>query len=252
MGWEVPVMAHIPLIHGPDGKKLSKRHGALGVEEYRRLGYLPAGLRNYLARLGWSHGDAEFFSDAEALEWFDLSGIKRAAARFDFRKLENLSGQHIAAAADAALVAAVDDWLEATGAPPLDEARRAALARAMPHLKDRAKTIPELLEKAHFILATRPLAPDPAAAAALDEVSRGILAQLTPQLRNASWNRDTLEGVIGGFAQAQGLKLGQVAQPLRAALAGRMVSPSVFDMMALLGRDESLARLQDASPAAGD
>ncbi|EAR51520.1 glutamyl-tRNA synthetase [Oceanicola granulosus HTCC2516] len=247
MGWEAPVMAHIPLIFGPDGKKLSKRHGATGAAEYRALGYPAAGMRNYLARLGWSHGDAEFFTDAEARAWFDLKGIGKSPARFDFKKLENLCGQHIAAADDAALLHELEGYLDATGALPLTEAQRDGLSRAMYCLKERAKTFPELIEKAHFVLTERPVAPDEKAARQLDDVSRGILTELTPHLRDGSWTRDDLEAKVAAFAEAKGTKLGKLAGPLRAALAGRAVSPSVFDMMLVLGRQETLARLDDLS-----
>ncbi len=249
MGWQAPVWAHIPLIHGPDGKKLSKRHGALGVEEYQAMGYPAAAMRNYLARLGWSHGDDEFFTDAQAQDWFDLDGIGRSPARFDLKKLENLSGQHIAAADDAALTAEIDAYLAAAGHPELTERQKDGLERAMYCLKDRAKSFPNLLEKAHFIVSERPFEPDEKAAKSLDTVSRGILKELTPQLQNASWNRDTLEEVVTRVAEANGTKLGKVAQPLRAALAGRTVSPSVFDMMLVIGREETLLRLVDATDA---
>ncbi len=249
MGWDVPVWAHIPLIHGPDGKKLSKRHGALGVAEYQAMGYPAAALRNYLARLGWSHGDDEFFTDAQARDWFDLEGIGRAPARFDLKKLESLSGQHIAIADDAALVAEIEAYLAAAGRPGLSEAQRDGLLRAMYCLKERARNFPELLEKAHFVLGTRPFEPDERAAGTLDSVSRGILSQLTPHLQNASWNRDTLEQVVTQVAEAHDTKLGKVAGPLRAALSGRTISPSVFDMMLVIGRDETLARLRDATGA---
>ncbi len=247
MGWQVPVWAHIPLIHGPDGRKLSKRHGATGVAEYQKMGYPAAGMRNYLARLGWSHGDDEFFTDEQARQWFDLSGIGKSPARFDFKKLENLCGRHIAASDDAALVAEIDDYLAARGDARLGEARKDGLRRAMYCLKDRARTFPQLLEKAHFILAERPIVPDEKAARALDAVSIGILKDLTPHLQNASWDRDTLEGVVAAFAEARGTKLGKLAGPLRAALSGRAVTPSVFDMMLVLGREETLARLGDAT-----
>ena len=247
MGWDVPVWAHIPLIHGPDGKKLSKRHGALGVEEYQAMGYPAAGMRNYLARLGWSHGDDEFFTDDQAKEWFDLAGIGKSPARFDFKKLENLSGQHIAASDDAALLHEIKAYLDAAGLPALDDAQESGLRRAMYCLKDRARTFPELLEKAHFILANRPIEPDGKAAKQLDTVSRGILKSLTPQLQNASWTREDLENVTSRFAEANGTKFGKLAGPLRAALAGRAVTPSVFDMMLVLGREESIARLTEAS-----
>jgi glutamyl-tRNA synthetase len=247
MDWPLPVYAHIPLIHGEDGKKLSKRHGALGVEDWRAMGYPAAAMRNYLARLGWSHGDDEFFTDAQALDWFDLDGIGRAPARLDVKKLDNLSGRHIAAMPDADLVAGLLDFCAATQREIPDATRRSALLAAMPALKDRAKTYIELLEKAHFCLTNRPIDPDSAAAAALDAPARAMLADLTPHLRNASWNRETLEAALGAFAEARDTKFGKLAGPLRAALAGRGVSPSVYDMMLVLGRDETLARLADAA-----
>ena len=249
MGWDVPVWAHIPLIHGADGKKLSKRHGATGVEEYQAMGYPAAAMRNYLTRLGWSHGDDEFFTDAEALNWFDLDGVGKSAARFDTKKLENLSSQHIAVSHDADLVAEIEAYLAAAGLPDLKDAQKDGLLRAMYCLKDRAKLFPDLLEKAHFVLGSRPFVPDEKAAKSLDDVSRGILGQLTPQLQNASWNRDTLEQVVTEVAEANETKLGKLAQPLRAALAGRTVSPSVFDMMLVIGREETILRLKDATAA---
>lgn len=247
MGWAVPVWAHIPLIHGPDGKKLSKRHGALGAQEYQAMGYPAAGMRNYLARLGWSHGDDEFFTDAQALAWFDLDGIGKSPARFDLKKLENLSGQHIAVTDDAALRREIEGYLAAAQLPPLTSAQGEHLEAAMYCLKDRARTFPELLEKAHFVLTSRPVVPDEKAAKALDSVSHGILTELTPQLQTASWSRDDLEVTLNSFAEAQGTKFGKLAGPLRAALAGRAVTPSVFDMMLVLGREETLGRLDDAS-----
>ncbi|EPX78382.1 Glutamyl-tRNA synthetase [Salipiger mucosus DSM 16094] len=252
MGWPLPVYAHIPLIHGPDGKKLSKRHGALGVDEYQKMGYPAAGMRNYLARLGWSHGDDEFFTDAQAKAWFDLDGIGKSPARFDFKKLDNLSGQHIAAAEDAALLQEIEAFRDVTGEPPLTEEQRDGLARAMFCLKERAKTIPELLEKGHFVLAEAPIEPDAKAAKALDPVSRGILASLTPHLQNASWSREDLEEVMARFAEEQGTKFGKLAGPLRAALSGRAVTPSVFDMMLVLGREDSIARIEHAAASGMD
>ena len=247
MGWEVPIWAHIPLIHGADGKKLSKRHGALGAQEYQAMGYSAAGMRNYLTRLGWSHGDDEFFTDAQAKEWFDLDGIGKSPARFDTKKLENLSGQHIAVSDDAALRQEIQGYLQAAGQSPLDDVQSANLERAMYCLKDRARTFPDLLEKAHFILTSRPVEPDAKAAKALASVSDGILSELTPQLQNVSWTRDDLEALLNTFAEAHDTKFGKLAAPLRAVLAGRAVTPSVFDMMLILGRDETLARLTDAT-----
>ncbi|MCI2398781.1 glutamate--tRNA ligase [Aliiroseovarius subalbicans] len=247
MGWDEPVWAHIPLIHGPDGKKLSKRHGALGVEEYQAMGYPAAAMRNYLARLGWSHGDDEVFTDAQALEWFDLPGIGKSPARFDFKKLDNISGQHIGMMDSPALLAEVEGFLAATGAAPLQVQKKDVLLAALPCLKGGAKTLPQLIEKARFALHDRPIEPDEKASNALDDVSRGILKELTPHLQNASWDRDTLEGVLNALAAAHDTKFGKLAAPLRAALAGRAVSPSVFDMMLVLGRDETIARLDEAS-----
>ena len=247
MGWSVPVWAHIPLIHGPDGKKLSKRHGALGAQEYQAMGYPAAGMRNYLARLGWSHGDDEFFSDAQARDWFDLNGIGKSPARFDLKKLENLCGQHIAVSDNAALRQEIESYLIAADLPPLTTQQGDDLERAMFCLKDRARTFPELIEKARFILTERPIEMDEKAQKALNSVSNGILSELTPHLQNASWTRDDLEAVLNGFAEAQDTKFGKLAGPLRAALAGRAVTPSVFDMMLVLGHDETLARLEDAA-----
>jgi glutamyl-tRNA synthetase len=247
MGWDVPVWAHIPLIHGADGKKLSKRHGALGAQEYQAMGYPAAGMRNYLARLGWSHGDDEFFTDAQAQEWFDFGGIGKSPARFDTKKLENLCGQHIAVSDDAALLQELEGYLAAAEAPALTESKKDGMSRAMYCLKDRAKTFPELIEKAYFVLADRPLQPDAKAQKNLDIVSRGILKELTPQLQNVSWTRDGLEAVTNSYAEAKEIKFGKMAGPLRAALAGRAATPSVFDMMLVLGRDETLARLSDVA-----
>ena len=247
MGWPVPDYAHIPLIHGPDGKKLSKRHGALGVAEYRAMGFPASAMRNYLARLGWSHGDDEVFGDDELIEWFDLAAVKASPARIDLAKLEAISGRHIAMADDAALLRGIEEFLAAAGADPLTEGQAERLRAAMPHLKERAKTYPELLEKGHFATVARPIRPDEKAAQALTPDARGWLAELTPRLREGSWTRDDLEGIASAFAEAKGTKFGKLAGPLRAALAGRAVTPSVFDMMLVLGRDETVARLEDAA-----
>ncbi len=247
MGWDKPVLAHIPLIYGPDGKKLSKRHGATGAAEYQALGYPAAGMRNYLTRLGWSHGDDEFFTDAQARAWFDLSGIGKSPARFDTKKLEHICGQHMAVAEDAALLHELQDYLAASDQPAFTDAQNDGMLRAMYCLKERAKTFPDLIEKAHFILTETPIEPDGKSAAHLTDVFRRILSELTPQLQNASWERDTLEEVVSMVAASHDMKLGKLAGPLRAALSGRPVSPSVFDMMLVLGREETLARITQAA-----
>ncbi len=247
MGWAVPQFAHIPLIHGEDGKKLSKRHGALGVEDYQKMGYPAAAIRNYLARLGWSHGDDEFFSDDQAVQWFDLAGIGRAPARLDLKKLDHLTALHFSAMNDAAVLHELEAFLAVTGADLLTGAQRNGLLAAMPQLKDKARNFGQILERGHFVLISRPVVPDEKAAKALDSVSRSILSELTPQLQNASWERERLEAIVSEIAARHGLGLGKIAPALRAALAGRSVSPSVFDMMLVLGRDETLARLTEAA-----
>ncbi|UFM63363.1 glutamate--tRNA ligase [Paracoccus sp. MA] len=245
MGWEIPVFAHIPLIHGTDGKKLSKRHGAVGLHEYAAMGYPAAAMRNYLARLGWSHGDDELFDDAQARAWFDLDGIGKAPARLDFKKLEHVSGWHIARMSDAELLDEIAAFRAATGAEPLNDRQISWLRPALGALKAKAKTLPALLDQAHFALIGRPVQVEEKAAAALDIVSRRILNELTAAVQNASWERDELEAAAKRIGESHGLGLGKVAAPLRAALAGRSSTPSVFDMMLALGRDETLARLQD-------
>ncbi|MEO1677127.1 MAG: glutamate--tRNA ligase [Pseudomonadota bacterium] len=251
MDWPVPVFAHIPLILGPDGKKLSKRHGATGVSEYQLMGYPAAGMRNYLARLGWSKGDQEFFTDDQLCAAFDLAGINKSAARFDFKKLDSISGQHIAAMEDDALLSELEAFRAAAGEAQFSAAQRDTLSRSMPFLKDRAKTFPDLLNKANFALIARPVVPDEKAAQSLHPVSRGILRDLTPHLQNVSWSREALEAAIADFAEAHSLKLGKIAQPLRAALSGRTATPSVFDIMVVIGREETLGRLYDAAGREG-
>jgi glutamyl-tRNA synthetase len=249
LGWEVPAFAHIPLIHGPDGAKLSKRHGALGVDAYAKMGFLPAAMRNYLARLGWSHGDSEFFTTEQAVEWFELETVGKAPARFDLKRLENLSGQHIRATDDAVLLMEIERYVALQNIEALTERQRELMMKAMPGMKERSKTIPELIEMARFILEDRPLAADEQAARLLDPVSRRMLGRLTSHLRNATWSADQLEAAVRAFAASEALSLGKVAQPLRAALTGRTISPSVFDMMAIIGREESLARIEDCVEA---
>lgn len=252
MGWALPSMSHIPLIHGPDGSKLSKRHGALGVDAYRAMGYLPAALRNYLVRLGWSHGDQEIFSTEEMIQAFDLASVGRAAARFDFAKLENLNGHYIRHADDPSLVRMFEDVLDHV-VPSRDEIKaklndttRAQLLKAMPALKERAKTLIELIDGAYFIFADRPLQLDPKAQALLTPENRKLIGQLHSALEKVeAWSAATAEAALRAFAEENSLKLGAVAQPLRAALTGRTTSPGIFEVLDVLGRQESLGRLKD-------
>ena len=254
--WSIPSMSHIPLIHGPDGSKLSKRHGALGVEAYRAMGYLPAALRNYLVRLGWSHGDQEIFSTEEMIADFDLPAIGRSAARFDFAKLENLNGHYIRHTDDQSLVTMFEDILDyvprgAELKPRLNETTRAQLLKAMPHLKERAKTLIDLIDASYFIFAERPLEIEPKALTVLTPESRALIGRLRTVLETITpWSEETTEAAMRAFAEQNGLKIGAVAQPLRVALTGRTTSPGIFDVLAVLGRQESLARLADQAPSA--
>jgi glutamyl-tRNA synthetase len=251
LGWPVPAMAHIPLIHGPDGAKLSKRHGALGIDAYRAMGYLPAAMRNYLVRLGWSHGDREMFSTEEMIAAFDLAQIGRSPARFDFAKLENLNGHYMRQTGDAELLAEIErvlphiaggDELAAKLTPEL----RQKLLDAMPGLKERAKTLVELVDSARYLHAERPIKLEDKAAALLTPAARAMIADLLPVLETLDpWTQEHLEQAVRSFAEQRGLKLGSVAQPLRAALTGRTTSPGIFDVLRVLGKVESLERLRD-------
>jgi glutamyl-tRNA synthetase len=249
--WSLPSMSHIPLIHGPDGSKLSKRHGALGVDAYRSLGYLPAALRNYLVRLGWSHGDQEIFSTEEMIAAFDLAGVGRSAARFDFAKLENLNGHYIRHSDDQSLVTMFEGVLDFVPQGPdlkarLNAATRAQLLQAMPSLKERAKTLIELIDASYFIFADRPLEMEAKAAALLTGETRELIGRLRQALEEVDpWSLQTTEAAMRAFAEANNLKLGAVAQPLRVALTGRTTSPGIFEVLAVLGREECLARLAD-------
>jgi len=253
MGWTIPQFAHVPLIHGPDGAKLSKRHGALGIEAYRDMGYLPAAMRNYLVRLGWSHGDDEIFSSQQMINWFDLADIGKSAARFDFKKLADLNGHYIRGSSDEELVGHIKVLLpHIEGGPALIAAHEAdnwaRLTAAMPGLKERAKTLLELMDNAAFLTATRPLELDAKAGKLLDDGARQMLGNLCAAFENVSdWSSEALETAVRDFAGENDLKLGKVAQPLRAALTGRTVSPPIFDVMAVLGRTETLLRLRDAT-----
>ena len=245
MGWDIPVFAHIPLIHGADGKKLSKRHGAVGLHEYAAMGYPACAMRNYLARLGWSHGDDELFDDAQAREWFDLAGIGKAPARLDFKKLEHVSGWHLSRMSEDRLLDEIAGFLRETGQPALSDLQVSRMRPVLTQLAQKARNLPQLLEQAHFALIERPVQPDEKAQKALDPVSHGILKELTAELRGATWRRDELEAIAKKVAEAHDLGLGKIAAPLRSCLAGRTSTPSVFDMMIALGRDEVLARLHD-------
>lgn len=254
MDWAVPAFAHIPLIHGADGAKLSKRHGALGVDAYRAMGYLPEALKNYLARLGWSHGDDEIFSSDQAVDWFEITDVNKGAARFDFAKLENLNGHYMRATPDDELWRLFVAFLPHTEegralAAKLDEALEAKLRQALPGLKERAKTLVELLDGARFVHAARPLPMEEKAAALLDAAGLTVLAALRPALAAVEeWSAASTEAVVRAYAETAGLKLGKAAQPLRAALTGRTTSPGIFDVLAVLGREETLARLDDRLP----
>ena len=253
MGWPVPSMTHVPLIHGPDGAKLSKRHGALGVEAYRAMGYLPAALRNYLARLGWSHGDDEIFSTEELVKWFELGGIGKSAARFDFAKLENLNGYYIRHTPDAELLEQFLTFLPHVENGPamlakIDAPMKVKLLSALPGLKDRAKTLVELMNSCGYLFAQRPLTMDDKAKALLNDegkaASRTLIELLTPI---NDWTAHALETAVKAYAESNGVKLGKLAQPLRAALTGTSTSPPIFDVLEVLGREESLARIIDQS-----
>ena len=240
MGWPEPTYAHVPLIHGADGAKLSKRHGALGVQEYRDLGVLPEALFNYLLRLGWGHGDDEIIGREQAIEWFGLDHVGKSPSRFDLKKLENLNGHYIREADDERLAALVAPRLG------LDAGQASLLVRAMPELKARAHDLNQLADGARFLFASRPLEADQGAAALLTAESRALLADVRQRLEKvAEWNHDPLERVVRESADSAGVKLGKLAQPLRAALTGRTTSPGIFDVLVLLGKDESLARIAD-------
>ena len=241
LGWEMPVYAHIPLIHGPDGTKMSKRHGALGVEAYRDMGYLPEALLNYLMRLGWSHGDDEIISLDQAIEWFDIADVNKGAARFDFDKLGALNGHYINTADDERLISLIG------GESPVGEGAKERLKKGLPGLRDRAKTISELTEKASLYIINRPIEIDAKAGKLLTPEALDILNKLTPRLSALpEWNEESIEAEIRAFIEDQELKLGNVAQPLRAALCGTTTSPGIFEVVYALGREEALGRLADA------
>ena len=241
MDWPVPTYAHIPLIHGSDGAKLSKRHGALGVDAYRdELGILPEALFNYLLRLGWGHGDDEIISREQAVEWFDLNHVGKSPSRFDLKKLENLNGHYMREADDARLASLISEKLG------ISYKQLPLLIRAMPELKPRANDLNQLAESAEFLFAERPLAMDDKASALLTDEARGHLSLVHATLSAAAnWDHDSLDAAVREVAEASALKLGKLAQPLRAALTGKTTSPGIFDVLVFLGKNESLARIAD-------
>ncbi len=246
MGWEPPLFAHMPLIHGPDGKKLSKRHGAVAIGAYADMGFLPEAMRNYLLRMGWGHGDDEIISTEQAIEWFDFDGVVRSPARFDVAKLTNLNGHYMRQADDARLVEIVMPFIRNSLDSDLAEGTEARLLAGMPDLKERAKTLVELAQNAAFLVRKRPLPVDDKAAKLLDVEAREVLAGLRGEMAAvAEWQAENIEALIREFAEKKQLKLGKVAQPLRAALTGSTVSPPIFSVMEVLGSAETLGRLDD-------
>jgi glutamyl-tRNA synthetase len=250
MGWEAPIFAHIPLIHGPDGKKLSKRHGAQGVEEWREMGYLPETLRNYLLRLGWGHGDDEIISTEQAIAWFTLEGIGRSPSRLDFGKLDNLNGHYIREADDTRLATLITPRIETALGRPLTPAQTARLAAGMGGLKARAKTLNDLAAASRLYAEERPVTPDAKAAAILTPAAIALLTEwLARATATADFSAAALEQAARALAEERGVKLGELAQPLRAALTGSTISPPVFEVASIFGRDEVIARVKDLNPA---
>jgi glutamyl-tRNA synthetase len=245
MGWPEPVYAHVPLIHGPDGAKLSKRHGALAVEAYRDMGYLPEAMRNYLLRLCWSHGDDEIIPTEKAIDWFDLDGIGRSAARFDLKKLDSLNAHYMREMSDGALADEAIAFAERRSPDRrFDTAARVRLTAMMPHLKTRAKTIVELLDKSEYLFICGPPPLEAAASAILKPETRKRLSALARTLEHSAWDLPSLEASTRAFAEKEGIALADIAQPLRAALTGRTASPPVFDILVALGREEALTRIR--------
>tara|TARA_R110002096_G_scaffold342687_3_gene535721 strand:- start:40049 stop:41464 length:1416 start_codon:yes stop_codon:yes gene_type:complete len=249
IGWDLPEYAHIPLIHGPDGAKLSKRHGALGVDAYRDMGYLPDALKNYLLRLGWAHGDDEIISEAQAIEWFDLDGVGKSPSRFDFTKLENLNGIYMReTASDQTLREGCLPFLEQKIGRPLGDDEKEQLLSALAELKNRAKNLIDLAENATFLFAKRPLEIIPKAMKSLDDEGKTTLSKIHHDLEGVNeWSRENLQSAIENFVEREEIGFGKVAQPLRAALTGSNVSPGIAEVLEWLGRSESLARIQDQS-----
>ena len=245
MNWKTPDFAHIPLIHGEDGKKLSKRHGATGIHEYAALGYMPEAIRNYLCRLGWSHGNDELFSTADAISWFDFSGIGKSPSRLDFKKLNNVSAHHIKTSSDEMVSNDLFAYAKEIGIE-IAENKKSKITKSISLVRDKSKTLCDVLDKCHFILTALPIDIDEKSIINLNSVSIGILKQLTPLLSDATWTSEYLEALAREFADSHEIGLGKIGMPLKAALSGKINSPSAFGMMEILGREESLARINSA------
>ena len=245
MNWKIPEFAHIPLIHGEDGKKLSKRHGATGIHEYAALGYMPEAIRNYLCRLGWSHGNDELFSTADAISWFDFSGIGKSPSRLDFKKLNNVSAHHIKTSSDEMVSNDLFAYAKEIGIE-ISENNKLKITKSISLVRDKSKTLCDVLDKCHFILTALPIDIDEKSIINLNSVSIGILKQLTPLLSDATWTSEYLEALAREFADSHEIGLGKIGMPLKAALSGKIYSPSAFGMMEILGREESLARINSA------
>ena len=245
MNWKIPEFAHIPLIHGEDGKKLSKRHGATGIHEYAALGYMPEAIRNYLCRLGWSHGNDELFSTADAISWFDFSGIGKSPSRLDFKKLNNVSAHHIKTSSDEMVSNDLFAYAKEIGIE-ISENDKLKITKSISLVRDKSKTLCDVLDKCHFILTALPIDIDEKSIINLNSVSIGILKQLTPLLSDATWTSEYLEALAREFADSHQIGLGKIGMPLKAALSGKINSPSAFGMMEILGREESLARINSA------
>jgi len=245
MNWKIPEFAHIPLIHGEDGKKLSKRHGATGIHEYAALGYMPEAIRNYLCRLGWSHGNDELFSTADAISWFDFSGIGKSPSRLDFKKLNNVSAHHIKTSSDEMVSNDLFAYAKEIGIE-ISENNKLKITKSISLVRDKSKTLCDVLDKCHFILTALPIDIDEKSIINLNSVSIGILKQLTPLLSDATWTSEYLEALAREFADSHEIGLGKIGMPLKAALSGKINSPSAFGMMEILGREESLARINSA------
>ena len=245
MNWKIPEFAHIPLIHGEDGKKLSKRHGATGIHEYAALGYMPEAIRNYLCRLGWSHGNDELFSTADAINWFDFSGIGKSPSRLDFKKLNNVSAHHIKASSNEMVSNDLFAYAKEIGIE-ISENNKLKITKSISLVRDKSKTLCDVLDKCHFIFTALPIDFDEKSLINLNSVSIGILKQLTPLLSDATWTSEYLEALAREFADSHEIGLGKIGMPLKAALSGKINSPSAFGMMEILGREESLARINSA------